>query len=60
MKLRFLLAAASMLAAVQTYAGGLSQYVNPFIGASTSIDAAGGTLELWMGPEPSQWGIENQ
>ena len=59
MKLRFLLAAASMLAAVQTYAGGLSQYVNPFIGASTSIDAAG-TLELWMGPVPSQWGIENQ
>ena len=41
MKLRFLLAAASMLSAVQTYAGGLSQYVNPFIGASTSIDAAG-------------------
>lgn len=41
MKLRCLLAAASMLAAVQTYAQGLSQYVNPFIGASTSIDAAG-------------------
>ena len=41
MKFRYLLAASLALLATQTYAQGLSQYVNPFIGASTSIDAAG-------------------
>lgn len=41
MKFKYILAASLALIATRTYAQGLSQYVNPFIGASTSVDAAG-------------------